>query len=107
MSLFIMLLVCSSSIFDIVMIDNEFMYKFAKRLSLETWELSGRSYVGVVLRYYLPANVSYWPGCVVVRDSDSFVDSYIVHSPLIGQAEFVLRSKSCDALIYFSNVPYT
>jgi len=26
---------------------------------------------------------------------------------LIGQAEFVLRSKSCDALIYFSNVPYT
>jgi len=34
MSLFIMLLVCSSSIFDIVMIDNEFMYKFAKRLVL-------------------------------------------------------------------------
>ena len=78
MSLFIMLLVCSSSIFDIVMIDNEFMYKFAKRLALDTWELSGRSYVGVVLRYYLPANVSYWPGCVVVCDSDSFVDSYIV-----------------------------
>ena len=61
----------------------------------------------MVLRYYLPANISYWPGCVVVRDSDSFVDSYIVHPPLIGLAEFVLRSKSCDALIYFSNVPYT
>ena len=107
MSLFIMLLVCSSSIFDIVMIDNEFMYKFAKRLALDTWELSGRSHVGVVLRCYLPAYVSYWPGCVVVRDSDSFVDSYIVHPPLIGLAEFVLQSKSCDALIYFSNVPYT
>jgi len=107
MSLFIMLLVCSSSIFDIVMIDNEFMYKFAKRLALNTWELSGRSHVGVVVICYLPANVSYWPGRVVVRDSDSFVDSYIVHPPLIGQAEFVLRSKSCDALIYFSNVPYT
>jgi len=106
MSLLIMILVCSSSIFDIVMIDNEFMYKFAKRLALNTWELSGRSYVGVVLRYYLPANVSYWPGCVVVRNSDSFVDSYIVHPPLIGLAEFVLRSKSCDALFYFSNVPY-
>ena len=102
-----MLLVCSSSIFDIVMIDNEFMYKFAKRLALDTWELSGRSHVGGVLRCYLLANVSYWPGSVVVRDSDSFVDSYIVHPPLIGQAEFVLRSKSCDALIYFSNVPYT
>ena len=107
MSLFIMLLVCSSSIFDIVIIDNEFMYKFAKRLALNTWELSGRSHVGVVLRCYLPANVSYWPSHVVVRDSDSFVDSYIVHPPLIGHAEFVLWSKSCNALIYFSNVPYT
>jgi len=65
------------------MIDNEFMYKFAKRLALDG------------------------PGRVVVRDGDSFVDSYIVHPPLIGQTKFVLRSKSCDILIYFSNVPYT
>jgi len=71
------------------MIDNEFMYKFAKRLALDSRELSGRSYVGVVLRYYLSANVSYWPGHVVVRDGDSFVDSYIVHPLLIGHAEFV------------------
>ena len=77
MSLFIMLLVCSSSIFDIVMIDNEFMYKFAKRLALSMRELGGSSHVGVVLKCYLPANVSYWPGRVVVRDSDSFIDSYI------------------------------
>ena len=107
MSLFIMFLVCSSSIFDIVMINNEFMYEFAKRLALDARELSGRSHVGVVLRCYLPANVPYGPGHGVVRDGDSFIDSYIVHPPLIGQAEFVLRSKSCDALIYFSNVPYT
>ena len=107
MSLFIMFLVCSSSIFEIVMIENEFMYKFAKRLALVARELSGRSHVGVVLRCYLPANVSYWPGRVVVRDSDSFVDSYIVHPPLIGHAELVLRSKSCDVLIYFSDVTYT
>ena len=45
MSLFIMFLVCSSSIFDIVIIDNEFMYKYAKCLALDKWELSGRSYV--------------------------------------------------------------
>ena len=107
MSLIIMFLVCSSSIFDIVMIDNEFMYEFVNRLALDAWKLSGRSHVGVVLRCYLPTNGSYWPGRVVVRDSDSFVDSYIVHPLLIGQAEFVLRSKSCDVLIYFSNVPYT
>ena len=75
MSLFIMFLVCSSSIFDIVMIDNEFMYKFAKRLALSAWELSGRSHVGMVLRCYLPANLSYWLGRVVVRDDDSFVHS--------------------------------
>jgi len=107
MSLFILFLVCSSSIFDIVMNDNDFMYKFAKRLALDTWELSGRSHVGVVLRWYLPANVSYWQGRVVVRDGDSFVDSYIVHPPLVGQTEFVLRSKSYYVLIYFSNIPYT
>jgi len=107
MSLFIMFLVCSSSIFDIVMIDNEFMYKFAKRFALDARELSGRSHVGMVLRCYLPANVSYWPGRVVVRDGDTFVDSYIVHPPLVGQAEFVLRSMSCYVLIYISNVPYT
>ena len=107
MSLIIMFLVCSSSIFDIVLIDNEFMYKFAKHLALEARELGDRSHVSVVLRCYLSANVSYWQGRVVVRDSDSFIDSYIVHPPLIGQAEFLLRSKSCDVLIYFSNVPYT
>ena len=107
MSLFIVFLVRSSSIFDIVMIDNEFMYKFAKRLALDARELNGRSHVAVVLRCYLPANVSYWPGRVVVGDSDNFIDSYIVHPPLIGQAELVLWSKSCDVLIYFSNVPYT
>jgi len=89
------------------MIDNEFMYKFAKRLALDSRELNGRSYVGVELRYYLAANVSYWLGRVVVRDGDSFIDSYIVHPPLIGHAEFVLQSKSCYVLIYFSNVPYT
>jgi len=60
------------------------MYKFAKRLALDSRELGGRSYMGVVLRYYLLVNVSYWPGRVVVHDGDSFVDSYIVHPPLIG-----------------------
>jgi hypothetical protein len=50
MFLFIMFLVCSSSIFDIVMIDDEFMYKFAKRLTLLSSELSGRLHVGVVVR---------------------------------------------------------
>ena len=107
MSSFIMFLVCSSSIIDIVIIDNEFMYKFAKRLALVTRELSGRSYVGVVLRYYLPANVSYWPGCVVVRDSDSFVDSYIVPLSCIGQAEqYYYRGVIAMLVIFLANIHY-
>jgi hypothetical protein len=107
MFLFIIFLVCSSSTFDMVMIDNEFMYKFAKRLALFARGLSGRSHVSVVLRCYLPVNVSYWPGRVVVRESDSSIESYIVHPPLIGQAETTLRRKSCYVLAFFSNIPYT
>jgi hypothetical protein len=107
MFLFIMFLVFSSSTFDMVMIDNEFMYKFAKRLALFTRGLSGRSHVSVVLRCYLPANVSYWPGHVVVSGSDSSIESYIVHPPLIGLAETTLRMNSCYVLAFFTNIPYT
>jgi hypothetical protein len=102
-----MLLVCSSSIFDIVMMDDEFMYKFAKHLALFSRELSGRLHVGVVPRCCLPENAPYWLGRVVVRESDSFVESYIIHPPLVGQAELVLHGKSCYILAFFSDVPYT
>jgi hypothetical protein len=107
MFLFIMFLVCSSNTFDMVMIDNEFMYMFAKRLALFARGLSGRSHVSVVLRCYLPANASYWPGRVVARGSDSSIESYIVHPPLIGQAETTLRRKSYYVLAFFSNISYT
>jgi hypothetical protein len=107
MFLFIMFLVCSSSTFDMVMIDNKFMYMFAKRLALFARGLSGRSHVRVVLRCYLLANAPYLRGRVVVRGSDSFIESYIVHPPLIGQAETMLRRKSCYVLAFFSNIPYT
>jgi hypothetical protein len=107
MSLFIIFLVCSSSIFDIVMIDDEFMYKFAKCLAIFSRELSGRLHVGMVPRCYLPANVPYWLGHVVVRRSDSFVESYIIQPSLVGQAELVLHGKSCYVLAFFSDVPYT
>jgi hypothetical protein len=52
MFLFIMFLVYSSSIFDIVMIDNEFMHKIAKRLIKYSSELSGRHYVSMVYERY-------------------------------------------------------
>jgi hypothetical protein len=56
MFLFIMFLVCSSSIFDIVMIDNEFMHEITKHLIQYSSELSGQHYVSMVLRYCLPAD---------------------------------------------------
>jgi hypothetical protein len=80
MFLFIIFLVCSSSIFDIALIDNEFMYMFKKRLALVVRGLSGRLHVSMVLRCHLPANAPYWPSRVVDHGSDSFIESYIVHS---------------------------
>jgi hypothetical protein len=41
MLLFIMILVCSSLLLDIVMIDDEFMHMFAKHLIQYLSELSG------------------------------------------------------------------
>ena len=62
MFLFIMFLVCFGGILDIVMIDNEFMHMFAKRLAQYSSELSGRHYVSVVLKYYLPMDAFYTLG---------------------------------------------
>jgi hypothetical protein len=47
--LFIMFLVCSSYIFDIVMIDDEFMHMFVERLIQYSSDLSDTYYVSVVL----------------------------------------------------------
>jgi hypothetical protein len=107
MFLFIMFLVCSSSIFDIVMMDNEFMYMFAKRLALYSRGLSGRLHVSMVLRCCLSANVPYWPGHMVVRGCDNLAKSYIVHSPLIAQVERYYVESLAVFLIFLSNVPYT
>ena len=53
MLLFIMFLVCSSYMLDIVMIDDEFMHMFAKLLAQYSSELSGQHYISVVLRLRL------------------------------------------------------
>jgi hypothetical protein len=107
MFLFIIFLVCSSSIFDIVMIDNEFMYMFAKRLALYSRRLSGRLHVSMVLRCCLPTNAPYWSGHVVVCGCDNLVGSYIVHPPLIRQVERYYVGSLAMFLIFLSNVPYT
>jgi hypothetical protein len=82
-----MFLVCSSCIFDIVIVDDEFMHMFVERLIQFSRELGGTYYVSVVLRYYLPVNAPYMAGRVVDRGCDRPVESYVVHPPCVGLVE--------------------
>jgi len=79
MFLFIIFLVYSSSTFGMVMIDDEFIYMFAKRLALFTGGLGDRCHVSMVLRLYLSAITPYWLGCMVDHRSDSSVESFVFH----------------------------
>jgi hypothetical protein len=87
MLLFIIFLDYSSLLLDIVMIDDEYMHMFAKRLIQFSRELSGRHYVSMVLRYCLPADALYMPSHVIDRECDTPVESFVVHSPYIEQVE--------------------
>ena len=61
--------------------------------------------VGVVTIPYLSAIVPYMPDRGVVRDSDSFIDSYIVSVSCIGQAEqHYYRRVIAMFLIFLENI---
>jgi hypothetical protein len=49
----------------------------------------------VVSRLYLPMNAPYFLGHVVDREGDSFVESYVVHSPNLGLVEPGYLGKDC------------
>ena len=106
MFLFIMFLVCFGSILDIVMIDDEFMHMFTKRLAQYSSELSGRHYESVVLEYCLSADALYTPGHVVDRGCDTPVESFVVHSLNIGQVGSSYEGRQALFLIFLSNIPY-
>jgi hypothetical protein len=100
MFLSILFLVYSSSIFDIVLIDNKFRHKFVELL-VQLWiGLGGRSNVDMVSRLYLPSNAPYFLGHVVDRDGDfySFIEPSVVHSPNLGQVEPGYLGKDCSIL---------
>jgi hypothetical protein len=102
-----MFLVYSSCIFDIVMIDNDFMHMFAKCLAQSSSELSGRGSVDMLLRLYLPANAPYILGHQVVdHGCDIPIESYVAHSPNKGQVEPGYKERIALFLIFLSNVPY-
>ena len=106
MFLFIMFLVCSSSILDIVMIDDEFMHMFTKLLTQYSSELSGRHYVSLVLRYCLPADAFCTLGYVVDHGCDTPVESFVVHSSFVEQVEHGCEGRQALFLTFLSNVPY-
>jgi hypothetical protein len=82
-----MFLVYSNCIFDIVIVDDEFMHMFVERLIQFSRELGGMYYVSVVLRYHLPVNAPYMSGRVVDHGCDRSVESYVVHPPCVGLVE--------------------
>ena len=88
------------------MIDNEFMHKFAKRLAQYSSELSGQHYVSVVLKYCLPVDAPYILGHAVDHECDTLVESFVVHSPNIGQVGSSYEGSHALFLIFLSNIPY-
>jgi hypothetical protein len=63
--------------------------------------------VDVVSIPYLSAIAPYMPDCGVVRDSDSFVDSYIVPLSCIGQAkQHYYRGVIAMFFIFLANIHY-
>ena len=82
---FIMFLVCSSYMLDIVMIDDEFMHMFAKLLAQNSNELSGQYYVSMVLKYYLSVDAFCTLGHVIDHGCDTPIEFFVVHSPFVEQ----------------------
>jgi hypothetical protein len=106
MLLFIVFIVRSSYIFDIVMIDNECIHMLVERLVLIVRKLGGRLSLSMVLRWHLPVNASYWPAIMVDHDCDFTVDSSIVHTPSISIIEPYYKDCLALFLIFLANVPY-
>jgi hypothetical protein len=106
MLLFIMFLVCSSCMLDIVMINDEYMHMFAKRLAQFSRELSVRHYVSMVLRYYLSVDALCTLGHVVDRGCGTPVESFVAHSPFVEHVEQCCEGRQALFLIFLSNVPY-
>ena len=82
------------------------MHMFAKRLAQYLSELSGRHYVGVMLKYCLPSDAFYTLGHVVDRGCDTPIESFVVHSPFVEQVESGCEGRQALFLIFLSNVPY-
>ena len=68
--------------------------------------VSGRHCVSMVLIRCLPVNTPYIPSHVVDRGCDTPVESFVVHSPNIGQVGSSYEGRQAPFLIFLSNIPY-
>ena len=76
-------LLYSSSIFDIVMINDKSTHLFVELLVYYARMLGSRNYVSMVLRYNLLVDSPYSPSRVVDRGHDRPIESFVVHPPSI------------------------
>jgi hypothetical protein len=83
------------------------MHMFAKHLVQFRIGLGGRYDVGVVLILNSPTNAPYILGHQVVdHGCDIPSESYVAHSPKIGQVEPSYKERIVLFLMFLSNVPY-
>jgi hypothetical protein len=68
--------------------------------------VSGRHYVSMVLIRCLPVDAPYIPGHVIDHECDTLVESFLVHSPNIGQVGSSYEGSHTLFLIFLSNIPY-
>ena len=68
--------------------------------------VSGRYCVNVVLIRCLPTDAPYILGYVVDRRCDTLVESFVVHSPNIGQVGSSYEGRQPLFLIFLSNILY-
>jgi hypothetical protein len=80
-------LLYSSSIFDIVMINDKSTHLFVELLVYYARILGSRKYISMVLRYNLLADSPYTPGRVVDHGRDRPIKSFAVHPPSIRLVE--------------------
>ena len=68
--------------------------------------VGGRHCVSMVLIRCLPMDASYILGRVVDHRCDTPVESFVVHSPNIGQVGSSYEGSHALFLIFLSNIPY-
>jgi hypothetical protein len=72
--------------------------------SLTSW-VSGQHCVSMELRRCLPTNAPYIPGHVIDHESDTPIESFVVHFPNAGQVGPSCKGRLALFLIFLSNVP--